>query len=539
MLYRLKSWNFSDKENIVSLVLLCLFFVPILITGLYTDDRFNYFIYQFVDKSQFFCYLFTNIIRSIVEQFEGGRFLPIATIQLHVSFGFFNTLFAYKLYVFVMNILALSSFLLLLKKLLNKKIIPLFIIFFIAHIAFFINNHDAFTSLNAMMQLTAIFIFLSLYFLFIFFEKPTTFRLIVMLLFAICSLMTYEIGIISFVILLLLQMIHFGKNVFKQKVFIYTTLTFIVMLGSILYIRNTHQIGYGGIKTNFEFVDIINAFLNHFLSGLPMMVFARVPNIVAVLKAQLSESFIQVLLSLIIIISLYLIYSIDISKCITKFSKTTNIKAYCIALCLMIFPALIISLTPKYQIPLWRIDKAYLQIYFQHFGWALVFVMLFDNFMITTKRYFLGKMILSLFLLIGICTLLLNYAMIQVLNDRQSVPFFHYIAALQNGMLNKLNPNDVIILNNDHLFQHPAINEAAFKRLYKIDINVVDKSINYKNNLLPQYFYDYSYDIDKGEIILSKMDYKKDTVTSDIVYIKKVPKTKTFLPEQYRTIWRD
>ena len=158
-------------------VVIC--FLPILKSGLYSDDLPNFQLRASVSPEN--RQTVSQIAQQEINYWKStGRYTPLSFYWMEFVYKVFITVASYKFLIFMINILAVIIFLIYLSLLKLNINYSIWLVCFGAVIQYRITYHDAYTSLNGMYQLLAIIVFASLifynYYCLIRGENPSPFR---------------------------------------------------------------------------------------------------------------------------------------------------------------------------------------------------------------------------------------------------------------------------------------------------------------------------------------------------------------------------
>ena len=257
------------KSKIIStllgftLVVIC--FLPILKSGLYSDDLHNFQL-RACNQSQSFLQLAQS---EIVYWKAAGRYTPLSFYWMEFVYKYFTSIASYKFLIFCINILAVGVFLIYLSKLKLHFNHGIWLVCFSAVIQFRITYHDAYTSLNGMYQLLAILVFSSLIFYTTYLTHRKLWMLAMSVLFFISGILFSEVGLL---VLLLIPVSAIIYSI-SFKDFLKTYTPFVCMafiyLGYTAWLRMhvSPTLVYSGLSTNINLGTMLTLMFKHlFLS---------------------------------------------------------------------------------------------------------------------------------------------------------------------------------------------------------------------------------------------------------------------------------
>ncbi len=449
------------------LVLICL--LPILKTGLYTDDLFLFqtrnSLSEFRDKP------FTETAHKEVESWKNsGRYAPVSLYLMEFVYKNFTTIISYKIYVLLMNLLAVISFLLLLKSFNAPKLIPLFLLFYAAEIQFRLQYHDAFSAFNGMYQLLAICIFGSIASYNYSVQRRSWGFYILSIALASIAMLTSEMGVC--LIPLLLICAWFNHPNLRKSVFsiIPFAAILLVYMAYILKIRSEATWSYPGLSANLNWSDMFPVLEIQLFAALPFSNLFKQNQIPQLLSGQLVGTFNFLAIFLILITATALIFG---SKRISMVSFRKGL--IWIAILLWLFPACILMTSVKYQHELhW--GQGYLPVFIQNFGVAVILAYL--ALLILNIGELWSKVVFNFIGLVVITALLsaflFNSAIIKVRNYDLCIPADALYRSIKSGILNDCPSGSNIILTDDYFWRAPDIYRQIFQDTYKRNFSVFD-----------------------------------------------------------------
>lgn len=444
--------NNSYRSLILVSVLVFICLLPILRSGLYSDDLPNFETrssfkhipaFDFVGRSQ----------TAIKAWKQCGRYNPVALYQQNFVFDQFKSVFAYKCYILFCNVLAIASFGFLLYALgLSVQFITLSLFFYLAEIQFRIQYHDAFTSLQGLYPLFTAAFFLSIAFISLYLNSGRKYFYIISLLFAATALLLSEVGVI--LIPMYLAVIFFSTGGVKKKTAIVTPalLVCFIYLAYVLYLRSNQTAVYSGLQTGFKPEGMLNVLNVQLFSALPFSNLYKVRAIPELLFKQIISPANLVSVIVIITAGIYLIYSAI--KNYTNGSKYKYFLLFALSIILFLVPAVVLMPSTKYQLEL-SLGAGYLPVYVQNFGVALFFSLIACYCLKSTSG--LLKKIFILFASVNVVAaliaLLFNSGLIDTMNYNKSYPAEAMYGAIKRGVLSSVPAGSNIILTRDYFWR--------------------------------------------------------------------------------------
>lgn len=466
-----KKWTLSLLGGFIYAVI-CL--LPVLKSGLYADDLPN-FQHRAAQVQTDLQETFQRTENAIAYWKTNGRFTPLSFLWIELSFYFFTTISSYKIYVFIMNIIAVIVFMVYLRVYKININYGIWLICLGSVIQYRIGFHDAYTSYNGMFQLLTVFVFASLIFHGLYFTKQKTWFLFASAFCFILSLFISEVGL--FALLLVPFTAVFLKLPLKKWTISIIPIILITFgyLGYITWLR-THMIEenlYPGLKASFDFLSMTELLAKQLYASLPLTNLQNKSAIPIVLFHQLINIW-----NLTAVLGIFIIgYFVYKNYRIQNAYKTYHVDypTLLFAIALLVFPALFILPSTKYQNEVgW--GTAYLPVYIQSFGTAMLLAIFFEycfKLWQKSKRWYLYGLIVFITCSSAIA-FLLNNALINRKNYRNSFPAQVLFEAVKDGVLNNCKSGSTIILGNDFYWKSPLGYQMLFKDLTGKDYKVYD-----------------------------------------------------------------
>jgi hypothetical protein len=456
----------------LALVIICL--SPILKSGLYSDDLFNFqhkTLYNTAHPSNIYELAVPNINywKSI------GRYTPVSFVLMEFVYKYFISVESYKLFVWVMNILAVIAFLFYLSSLKIKLNYGIWLVCFGAVTQFRISYHDSFTSLNGMYQLLAIFIFTaSALYAYSIYSGKYWMLIFPALLFTL-GILESEIGLTTLFIIPVTALIL--KTPFKKFILTFSPFVLIAMmyLGYTFWLRTNvnAQDAYIGLTSNFDFVSMRNLFYKQLYAAVPLSNLHNKFAIPIILFHQLHDVKNIIGILFIVFIS-WLIFRND---SIQKKSETQPINwvFFLLSFVLIASPALFILPSVKYQLEMkWGIG--YLPVFIQIFGSATFFAYLIQI-CFYSRKWIIQRFSNLIFILMVCCSciaLLFNQALINSRSFTYAYPAQTFYESIKGGILNNCKEGSTIVLGNNFFWKNPNNYSLIFKEITHKEFRVLD-----------------------------------------------------------------
>lgn len=449
-------------------------FLPVVKSGLYADDLPNF--QHRAARVQTDLQETLQRTNIVIEHWKtNGRYTPISFIWMELSFYLFTTISSYKIFVFFMNILAVIVFVVYLRVLKMNINYSIWLICLGSVIQYRVGFHDAYTSYNGMYQLLTVFVFATLIFQGLYFTKQNIWFLLVAAFCFIISLFISEVGLLA--LLLIPFTAVFLKIPFKKWAISVIPIILITLgyLGYIAWLR-THMIekdAYPGLKTSFDLTAMTELLAKQMYASLPLTNLQNKSAIPIVLFHQLSNIWNLIAVFAIFIIGYFISKNYKLKNAAMKYN--INFSTLIFALALMGFPALFILPSAKYQNEVsW--GTAYLPVYIQSFGTAMLLALLFEYFFKSlqkAKPWYLYGLIVFITCSSAIA-FLLNNALINVRSYKNSFPAQVLFEAVKDGALNNCKSGSTLILGNDFYWKSPLGYQMLFKELTGREYRVYD-----------------------------------------------------------------
>lgn len=319
-----------------------------------------------------------------------GRFYPLAFYS-YALFAWLPNLFAYRLYLFILNLFVIAAFAGVVYKI-SKRTAPVVLAISLTTVFFqFRFYHDANISFHGLLQLVAIFLFLAMI---LQLHAIQTSRYILLIPSAVCylaCLLLYEVSFGFIAIFCLYSCLH-CKSWKKLSWSIPHLAVLMVVFFATMYFRSQTPGTYPGVSFSFNLVQICRAFGIQLLSAIPLSYLIAYPysqpyDILQMLL-NFTRTFSVYHIFMLILFAGLLIYGwkkyllscrdSDISAETSTLSNSVKKQSppkssmylrdfFLIGLALWIPPAAIMSLSERYQVELqWGLG--YLPVYIQMYG---------------------------------------------------------------------------------------------------------------------------------------------------------------------------
>jgi hypothetical protein len=379
--------------------------------------------------------------------FEAGRFFPFATFSGPFLWSFQNTLFTYR----VVHLSFVISNIFITYKLIStiskSKLIPWLFLIALPMTFQFNPRWDPITSFGPLNQMCFLFVGLSWLFTLQYLKSKQLYFLVLVFLFEILALLTYEVGILSWLGILV---ISFYMNRDKKKDFPYSliigsTLILVLYLAISWHLKKIAVSGYSGISISFN--NIAPTFIAQFTSAFPL--------------SFLNNKVIPGVFDATLFVFLFAIFFFLFSKFVANnnnflFGDEDKNKSllYVLSFILLIFPSILISLSERYQQVVSYGDPQ-LIIYFEYIGASILLSLLLNHLIKSSKTYYFKFFVLICIVPFVISlTIASNFKRIHIKNKG-----FHYPRAqteflIANDFLKQISEGDVLL--SDSLYPWEA-----------------------------------------------------------------------------------
>jgi hypothetical protein len=273
-------FNVRKSIEIIIWSALAIFFIaPLFLINYYQDDRVFSLMAEFSHITPF-----ESAVGEIKSWLSSGRFLPFSVFVRYVFFDTFSYQNAW-LYHLVILVLSGGAFYIFLKLIRYYKFngsAVLFFLFFIALTQFRVTAPDSIIGYNALVQINTIIVCAALICIELFFQKKEISYFIFSIIFALVSVLYYEISI---VILAAPIFVYLYKYQFRtlQKQFALYALFYITLLLTFItlriYLKRSFAVpdmgSYPGTELGFDFKSVLSAFVFQLSGSLPMSYIAH------------------------------------------------------------------------------------------------------------------------------------------------------------------------------------------------------------------------------------------------------------------------
>lgn len=435
---------------VVGFMLLCL--CPVLSSWYYGDDTTTRDIYALMrqENRNFFQYIFRQMDYYIIQV---GRFFPIHILQRFSTFYIFNTIEKYRIFIIIMNILAIFSFAIMTRYYSgSKKLYYAILILFPGVFLFLSQYDDAITSYFMFIQTLVIYLSFSLICLKHSVEKEKAGSLILSLFFYLLSLLTYESSY-PLVLVYPFAIFYLCKGTLKERLrisfrrsipYLVTTLVCFIVYASFSV---NAAVNYQGVNYNFEPEKLLSTLAKQTFAALPLaphLWLLKNPDWKYIFSSITILDLTTTVLFICLLSCAFTIYKKD------RISAAGKRFLIWLAVLLIICPSLLISISTKYQQSLtW--GNGYLTAYISRFGFLLLGFILYDC--IETR---LKSKTITMLLNVTLCIWLAAISLFsqqgnrKVLEYKNQTAYLRLIAeeSFKSGLMDGISEDAVILLGN-------------------------------------------------------------------------------------------
>jgi hypothetical protein len=399
-----------------------------------------------------------------------GRFVPL--YSGFIIPYFLDELAAYKVFLMMMVVINIALFGYLIKVLTKDFILALLLMLVIPVFFQFRIYHDPLLSFYGHQQFIFTYLILSIIFLLRYLAGKPRYNLFLSVFLYTVMLYSYEIAFPLILIYILIILDHhqwraIGSSLKKAMPFV---ATLVVALAANLIIRyflkDADSTGYGGITANLKLHLIVKTFLVQAVASYPMSYFAGDPSHLFKHDVRSIVQQVQRIDILVLVIFSLLLYPL-LRRVELKQNRRLLLV---IGACLWIFPALMISLSSKYQQEFaWsgKYGLGHVPVYLQYYGTLMVFV----GFLSLVRNVIASRKARHALIVIAILVLnlvlLINMQNNRTVVDRFNIDLmFSRVAleqALENGILQDVPDNAGIVFVDDYTFDTYPAGTASFR----------------------------------------------------------------------------
>ena len=461
-----KSSKAMSQESITILTRLLAYFLmsalttvallPLLSSGYYSDDLINSTLNGQIGLES------SSLLKNLIGVNQhwihaNGRFFPVASIMVLPVAYIFSTLLTHKIFILMMiivNVLLFSRFVETLTKNFFTGCLAVLTLPILFQFRLF---HDPILSFSGMMQSFMTLTLLSLILFQEYLKRDRLYLIAASLFFYNLSLYFYEISIplvLLFLILVIGNNSHVQLRPQLRKVlpYIASTACALLIMGIARLMRDPATTGYDGITLNFEAISIFKTLLVQISAAMPLSYYLFDPsnlfNGIGIGWPTLQDA-----LSIAGFAAAYWYIS-------RRIIGGAVIKLLLLGITLLFFPALLTSLSLKYQKEL-RLGLGYLPVYVEYFGVGLVAVGLVAY----LQRNLAGWSRHGFHL--GVCTVLSLCLLLNLQNNRAVVTKanidVHYrraalVKSLEENILEQVPDNAKLLILDEYVYDpQPAV----------------------------------------------------------------------------------
>lgn len=397
----------------------------------------------------------TDLINKLnIHWMADGRFFPLSLYGV-CFFRYVKGVYVYKLIIVLSVCFNIFIYGGLISKITDSRKTKLILMLIsVLPFQFFTTYHNALYSYNLLMQVMFTYCILYMFFLLLYLEQNKVIYLIISVLLFAMGLATYEM-MFAFTLFLPFILWRFSKS--KKKGFLISipyglVFTAFALINYLLKKINLPK--YDGIELNLNIFSICRTFFIQFIAAFPLSNYFLSP------RSQLLNYSFQGIISsikiedlVLIFLFLLLLYKIfNLSK--DRLTKYDIINLSLLGAGLMIFPAILLSLTIKYQREL-HIGTGYLPIYIQYFGVAILLYLIYMGINLLIKLRFFNRLFKCIACVIISFIIIISQQNARAYISYQKVPsmgFQTYVTdSITSGLMNAIQKEDTVILKRAYV----------------------------------------------------------------------------------------
>lgn len=449
------------KKNRINFILagfiiLCLY--PVFSCWYYGDDTVTSDIHLLMrqENRNLVQYLINNLRYYVVTM---GRFFPVHILQRFLTFYVLGNISQYRIYIIIMNIIAVLAFAKMVKYYSgSRRIFHAVAILFPGVLMFFTRNDDAVTSYFMFIQTLVIYLSVSLISLRKYIESEKKRYLVISLLLFLLSLMTYETSYLLITVYPLAFFYSSSGTVRERLVrairgSVPYFITAVVCFGAYVYLSINSTQDYKGVNFNLDIKTILVTFLKQIYASFPI-----VPHNYLLFDSggrfqydwQHALNSITALDVVTAILFVCLIAGLLGNRGNERIEKSDRRFLVWLSLLLVVCPSLVISVSSKYQEGLtW--GMGYLTIYITRLGLLLLGFLIYDSIIFRVRNRLLKASIHTVLILILVVTqLFCQQGNRNVVNYKNQTQYLRHVAenAVDAGLLRNIPEDSTILLGN-------------------------------------------------------------------------------------------
>lgn len=369
-----------------------------------------------------------------------GRLYPLA-FYVYSLFNVFSTLFAYRTFLIILNLLVISSFGILIYKISKSAQTTSLAILLMTVIIQFRVYHDPVIAFHGMLQFVALYLIWAIFLQIYAIEKKKVLPLIFSsCLYAFCIL-TYEISY-SFIVIFIVTAIIYGRGKMRFLAALPHYLVTAIILLITFYLRFHAPNAYAGTNFSIDISKILKTYINQVSAGFPLSywILSKPPYLFYSFKAIIEnitiwDIFLTGTLFAILLGCFWLLPRKGHTRCL-----------FIYGLMLSLLPPTIISLSERYQQEL-SIGMGYLPVYVQYFGVALLIVGIIQFILLHIKQKMYFRIITIIFSICICIVFLINNVNNRSIQKAFAEDFSQAVSdtAMSRGLLDSV-PDDSLFL---------------------------------------------------------------------------------------------
>jgi hypothetical protein len=439
-------------QCLLLLSLLVIISLPIFQAGYFSDDMINSLIPGTIKIYHFSFWSYVYEYMKIWINY--GRFFPLSILSSILVFNYFPDAHDYQIIRLVFIWISIFSFAWLLK-VLTRDVFSALLFLILTPMCWSIHDAaDPLVSFAIFLPLVVIFAAMTLIFLRYYQDTEKTGWLALSLVMYLGGLACYELGMVTFFLMLIV--VHMHTHTTQHKIEIikpYAILTLAYLL-TYTILQHTNHLTYDGIKIHLG-MPFLSGFIVQLTSALPLSYYLLATHthldayeLLQHIAANKAAAAIALYLFFVTLITTFwLIRKVQFSK--------KNILCICLTgWTLMIFPAVLMGLSQKYQI-LIHAGRGYIPVYVQYLGTACLLLsgICWLNLHIRQKT-FLHLAIAAMVSAVVVMSWIVNLAVVTDNNEHNYNTRALYEKALQHNVLATL-PDHAYLIERLALWNAP------------------------------------------------------------------------------------
>jgi len=369
-----------------------------------------------------------------------GRLYPLA-FYVYSLFNVFSTLFAYRTFLIILNLIVISSFGILTYKISKSVQTASMAILLMTVIIQFRVYHDPVLAFHGMLQFVALYLIWAIFLQIHALEKRKVLPLIISsCLYAFCIL-TYEISY-SFIVIFIITAVIYGRGKMRFLAAMPHYIVTVIILVITFYLRFHSPNAYAGTSFSMDFAKIIKTYTNQTSAGFPLSywILSKPPYLFYSCKKIIEN------ITMWDIFLTSALFGILLGCFWLLPRKGHTLYLFIYGLLLTLLPSTIISLSERYQQEL-SIGIGYLPVYVQYFGVALLIAGIIQLILLRIKQQTYLRIITTLFSICICIVFLVNNVNNRSIQKAFAEDFSQAVSdtAMSKGLLDAIPDNSLFL----------------------------------------------------------------------------------------------